>query len=387
MTLTPEIDSSNDPHELAVYPKRGINLVRGDNALVWDDQGREYIDCIAGQGSANIGHANPYVVKAITEQARTLITCPGIFGNEKRREFLRRLTEIAPSRLQRGFLCNSGTEAVEAAMKFARISTGRSEIICATKAFHGRTFGALSATFNPKYREGFEPLLPDVHHVTFNKLDKLEGAVSERTAAVMLEIIQGEGGVNIGTREFLCGAQELCRKREIILIIDEIQTGFARTGKMFACEHFGLSPDLLCLAKSIAGGVPMGAVLCSEKIKVETGKHGSTFGGNPLCCAAGLATLDFIRDSDLVSAAQAKGELLRSLLVEIKTDKIREIRNLGLMFGIELKERSQLYIEAMLKLGVLVLPAGPTVLRLLPPLTIEIEQLKKVSSALSQVLS
>jgi len=375
-----------DNYELPIYPKRDLVLVRGEGARLWDDHGREFIDCVAGQGSANIGHSNPFVADALCKQAKTLITCPGIFYNDQRSLLLERLVAVSPESLTRAFLCNSGAESVEAALKFARISTGRSEIVCAVKAFHGRTFGALSATFNPKYREGFGPLVPGFSHIPFNRADKLREAVSEKTAAVMIEVIQGEGGVNIGTAEFLAAAQEICAESGALLIVDEIQTGFGRTGKMFASEHFNLQPDLLCIAKSMAGGVPMGAVLCGSKVEVEMGKHGSTFGGNPLCCAAALATLTFIDENDLVDRAKERGAYLRSLLNQIGSDRIREIRNLGLMFGIELKEKSQPYVQALMDHGVLALPAGPTVLRLLPPLTISTEELDIVAAAVGKVL-
>jgi len=375
-----------DSYELPIYPKRDLVIVRGEGARLWDDTGREFIDCVAGQGSANIGHSNSYIADALCKQAKTLITCPGIFYNDQRSLLLERLVAVAPESLTRAFLCNSGAEAVEAALKFARISTGRSEIVCAVKAFHGRTFGALSATFNPKYREGFGPLVPGFSHIPFNRADKLREAVSESTAAVMIEVIQGEGGVNIGTAEFLAAAQEICAESGALLIVDEIQTGFGRTGKMFASEHFNLQPDLLCIAKSMAGGVPMGAVLCGSKVEVEMGKHGSTFGGNPLCCAAALATLTFMQDNNLIERAKERGDYLRSLLEQLGSDRIREIRNLGLMFGIELKEKSQPYVQALMDHGVLALPAGPTVLRLLPPLTISTEELDIVAAAVGKVL-
>jgi len=386
MNQTKDFRQLCDQFEVPVYPKRDLVLVRGENAHLWDEDGRKFIDCIAGQGSANIGHSNPVVVKALAEQAATLITCPGIFYNDKRSLLLELLIEITPTNLTQAFLCNSGAEAVEAALKFARLSTGRTEVVCAVKAFHGRTFGALSATFNPKYRDGFGPLVPGFSHVPFNKVEKLKEAVTENTAAVMIEVVQGEGGVNIGTEEFLQAARNICSEKGALLIVDEIQTGFARTGEMFACQHFDLQPDLLCLAKSMAGGVPMGAVVCSSDVEVTMGKHGSTFGGNPLCCAAALATINFIQEKELAKAAKEKGEYLRSLLDQIESTRIREIRNLGLMFGIELKEKSQPFIEALLDEDILALPAGPTVLRLLPPLTIEKSDLDKVGAAVKKVL-
>ncbi len=371
---------------LGVYARRGLVLVRGENAFVWDAQGHQYIDCIAGHGSANIGHAHPAVTAAVVAQSMRLLACSNVFYNDVRGEYLRLLLTVAPAGLRRAFLCNSGTEAIEAAIKFARHVTGRVEIISTFRAFHGRTLGALSATHNPAYRNGFGPLLPGVTFVPFNDSAALEKAISEKTAAVMLEIVQGEGGVHVGTREFLSDAARLCAARGVLLVIDEVQTGFGRTGRLFACEHFDLTPDILCLAKSIAGGLPMGAVLCSERITMPPGSHGSTFGGNPLCCAAALATLQFLLSEDVPKAAEEKGVYLGEILAGLKSPRIREIRRLGLMVGIDLRERVKPYIETLQEAGVLALPAGPTVLRLLPPLTIGYAELDRVGEALKEVL-
>ncbi len=361
-----------------VFPKRDIVLVRGENARVWDADGREYIDCVAGHGVASLGHANARIAEAISEQARTLISCPGIFYNDRRAELLEKLAAIAPGNLNRAFLCNSGTESIEAALKFARFTTGRTEFVCAMRGFHGRTMGALSATFNPKYRKEFQPLVPGFHFVPFNNFEKLQEKISDDTAAVLLEVVQGEGGVNIGQREYFEQVRELCTERGVLLIIDEVQTGFCRTGEMFACEHFDLQPDMLCLAKAMAGGVPMGAVLCAEGIEVPVGRHGTTFGGNPLACAAAIAAIEFMQQENLAAQAREKGDYLVSKLRQLELKRVREIRHLGLMIGIELKEKSRPYILALLEQGVLALPAGATVIRLLPPLTIGYEELDVV---------
>ncbi|MCB1740588.1 MAG: aspartate aminotransferase family protein, partial [Gammaproteobacteria bacterium] len=267
-------------HSLPLYPKRGLTIVRGEGASLFDDQGREYIDCTAGVGVANLGHAHPALVDAITRQANTLITCPSIFDNDTRARMLDKLVELAPAGLDRAFLCNSGAEANEAAIKFARHSTGKTGFVSAMRGFHGRTMGALSATH--KYRDAFEPLLPGFGFAPFNNLEKLAAAISADTGAVVMELVQGEGGVRPAKAEFVQGVRQLCDDRGLLLIVDEVQTGFGRTGRMFACEHFGLEPDILCLAKSIGGGVPMGAVLVNDKIRAEVGLHGTTFGGNPL---------------------------------------------------------------------------------------------------------
>src|SRR5450759_711589 len=271
-----------------VYSKRPIAIVRGEGARLWDAEGREYIDCVGGQGTANVGHANPAVADAIAAQARTLISCPEMFYNDKRGEVEQKLVSLTG--LDKVFLCNSGAEANDGAYKFARVLTGRKEFVAAMRGFHGRTFGALSATWEKKYREPFEPLVPGFSHVPYNDSEALQAAVSDQTAALILEVVQGEGGVRPGAPAFLKLAQDLCQQRGALLIIDEVQTGFGRTGKLFAHQHYGLEPDLLCLAKSIAGGLPMGATLIHARHgALPQQVHGSTFGGNPLVCAASLA--------------------------------------------------------------------------------------------------
>jgi acetylornithine/LysW-gamma-L-lysine aminotransferase len=290
--------------------------------------------------------------------------------------------------LDRVFFCNSGTEAVEAAFKFARISTGRKNFIAAMRAFHGRTFGSLSATFNKKYREGFEPLLPGVSHVAYNNIEALNKAVNEETAAVILEVVQGEGGVYPASLEYVQAARRICDERGALLIVDEIQTGFGRTGKMFAIEHFGVTPDLLTCAKSLAGGVPMGAVLIGHNVKNLTpGVHGSTFGGNPLSCAAANAALDVMKEEDLPAQAAAKGAYLMEKLKKIESPNIREVRGLGLMVGIEMKQKVTGYIKALQERKIIALNAGMTVIRFLPPLVITCEQLDHLVEVLTEVLA
>ena len=368
-----------------VYPKRNVTLVRGQGALVWDDQGNQYIDCAAGIGVASIGHANPVVAHALKRQADTLVSCPGIFYNDIRGKLMEKLVSISPTGLNRVFLCNSGTEAVEAALKFARITTGKSGFISAMRGFHGRTMGALSATF--KYRDEFEPLLPGHRFVPFNNLEKLVRAIDDETAAIILEVVQGEGGVRPADNQYLQSVREICDTHGILFIVDEVQTGFARTGKMFACEHSGVQPDIMTLAKAIAGGFPMGAVLCNDRISPALSKHGSTFGGNPLACAAALATIGFIEDLALPEQAQLKGRHLVDQLETGPLPGVREIRNLGLMVGIELKSKARPMIESLLQRRVLALPAGPTVVRLLPPLVITREQLSEVARRIHQALA
>lgn len=376
-------------YELQVYGARGIALERGFGARVVDADGREYIDCMAANGVVNVGHCNPEVVAAIAGQAATLISCPGALYNAKRARLLEKLVEIAPPGIARGFLCNSGTEAVEGAIKFARLATGRSRFVAAMRGFHGRTLGALSATHSPKYKEGFEPLVDGFAHAPFNKPDHLDSLVDDRTAAVILEVVQGEGGVHVADPEFIDGARRICRERGALLIIDEVQTGFCRTGRMFACEHFELDPDILCLAKALAGGVPAGAVLVKDSISVGAGRHGSTFGGNPLAAAAGLAAIEFMIREDLASAAREKGayvlDALRAGLPRL--GMVREVRGLGLMIGIECKSRVKEAVDRLAREGVLVLTGGPSVIRLLPPLVVTAAELDRVIEKLFLVLA
>jgi acetylornithine/LysW-gamma-L-lysine aminotransferase len=290
--------------------------------------------------------------------------------------------------LDRVFLCNSGTESVEAAFKFARISTGRKNIVAAMRAFHGRTYGSLSATYNKKYREGFEPLVPGFIHVAYNNIEALAKAVNEETAAVILEVVQGEGGVYPATEEYIQAARRICDERGVLLIVDEIQTGFGRTGMMFAIQHFGVTPDLLTCAKSLAGGVPMGAVLIGKNIKnLVPGVHGSTFGGNPLSCAAAIAALTVIEEEDLARQSLVKGAYLVDKLKQIKSSNIREVRGLGLMIGIEMKQKVAPYIKALQEKKIIALNAGMTVIRLLPPLVITYDQIDHLVEALTEVLT
>ena len=381
------IHQTEQRYALEVFPKRDITLVKGSGAEVWDDRGRRYIDCVAGIGVANIGHANPAVADALAEQARTLVACPGIFYNDARARLLEKLAEIAPPGLSRGFFCNSGAETIEAAIKFARLTTGRTGVVSAMRGFHGRTLGALSATHRKQYREGFGPLVPGFSFVPFNNTDRLRAAVDEDTAAVVIEPVQGEGGIRPASAEFLRAARDICNETGALLVFDEIQTGFCRTGRMFACEHHGVVPDILCLAKAIAGGVPMGAVLANDGIRLPPGKHGTTYGGNPLVCAAGLAAIRFMEEQGLAARAERLGEHFRARFEPVMPPRVRALRQLGLMIGVDLRERCRPYIDALAEAGVLTLPAGTTVIRLLPPLVITEEQIDEVVEALAGVLA
>jgi acetylornithine/LysW-gamma-L-lysine aminotransferase len=382
-----DIIATESQHTSGLYAKQPIVITRGAGALLFDIDGNEYLDCSSGHGVANLGHAHPQVAAAIAEQATRLVTLFETFYNDQRAALMAKITTLVPE-LQRVFFCNSGTEAVEASLKFARLSTGRTGIVAAMRAFHGRTFGSLSATFNKKYREGFEPLVPGFSHVPFNNVGALENAVADSTAAVILEVVQGEGGVYPASQEYLQAARRICDQREALLIIDEIQTGFGRTGRMFAIQHSGMVPDLLCCAKSLAGGLPMGAVLIGDRVKnLAPGVHGSTFGGNPLACAAAIAALTVIEQENLPAQAAEKGQYLIDRLSEINAPIIREVRGLGLMVGIELKQKVAPYLRALQERRILALPAGMTVIRLLPPLVITYPQLDFLVEALADVLS
>ncbi len=377
-------------HTSGVYSKRPVMIVRGSGALLWDSEGREYIDCSAGHGVANIGHARPEVAAALARQAQQLVTCPESVYNDVRARLLERLARITPQGLEHIFLCNSGSEAVEGALKFARLATGRTGIVATLRGFHGRTMGALSTTWERAYREPFAPLVPGVRHIRYNDLAAAEQAITEETACVLIELVQGEGGVHVAQQEYVRGLVELCAERGALLIVDEVQTGFGRTGRLFACEHFGLTPDMLCLAKSLAGGVPMGAVCLGPRVmqsgRITRGSHGSTFGGNPLACAAALATLDVLERENLPSRATMLGAHALERLRALESPLVREVRGLGLMIGIELRERAQPYLEALLERGIFALPAGPNVLRLLPPLVISEQQLDTALDAVAEVL-
>jgi acetylornithine/LysW-gamma-L-lysine aminotransferase len=373
-------------YELAVYPRRDVVIVRGKGAKLYDENNREYIDCASNVGVSNIGHGHATVAKAVYEQYLTLGNCYSMFYNPVRAQLAQRLANLAPEGLNKAFFCNSGAEATEAAIKFARASTGRPEIVAAMRGFHGKTMGALAATWGPEYQKPFKPLMPGMKHVPFNNSEKLEAAIGESTAAAILEVVQGEGGVRVGGAEYFKKVRSLCDTNGALLIIDEVQTGFGRTGTMFASEQFE-APDMLCLAKSLAGGIPMGAVLCNERIKVPLKSHTSTFGGNPVACAAALASIDVIEQEGLLERAKTLGAYFLEELNRIESGRIREARGLGLMIGLELKEKAGPYVQKLMENGVIALLAGATVIRLLPPLVISREEIDTVVDQLKRVLA
>jgi N2-acetyl-L-lysine aminotransferase (EC 2.6.1.-) len=344
-SLTPAILELQ--HGAGLYVSRGITLVRGAGAHVWDSDGRRYLDCTAAYGVASLGHCHPAVVAAISQQAATLIACSGSFGNDQRAWLYADLARVLPSGLTRVFFCNSGAEANEAALKFARLTTGRYGVVAARRGFHGRTAGALTATWEPKYREPFEPLLPGFTYVPYNDEAALEAAITDNIGAVILEVIQGEGGVRPATTAFLHRAYELCRERGALLILDEVQSGFGRTGTFFACEAIGITPDILTLAKGIASGFPMGAVALGERVgRLSPGQHGTTFGGGPLACAAARATLQVMVETNLPAQVARLGALFLERLRALPSRRIQEVRGRGFMIGIELTEPAAPYLAA-----------------------------------------
>ncbi|MGD9100850.1 MAG: acetylornithine/succinylornithine family transaminase [Anaerolineae bacterium] len=388
MTMTThKIMALEDRFDSGLYPKRALVVARGQGAWVWDADGQAYIDCISGHGVANVGHANPVVNQALAEQAQRLMVCPNGFYNDQRAQLLAKLVHIAPPGLERAFLCNSGAEAIEAALKFARLSTGRPKVVAAMRGFHGRTMGALSATWRKQYRQPFEPLLPGFEFAPYNRLERMAQVVDQETAAVILEVVQGEGGVIPGDGDYLRRVQALCQERGALFIVDEVQTGFGRTGRMFASQHHDLRPDLMCLAKGIAGGLPMGAVLIGSRVKDLPKKcHGTTLGGNPLACAAALATLRYIETHQLPQRAAKLGARLLAGLQAIPSPLVREVRGIGLMVAVELKTKSAPYLAALAERGVLALSAGANVMRFLPPLVISAEDVDTVVEQVAAVL-
>jgi LysW-gamma-L-lysine/LysW-L-ornithine aminotransferase len=385
MAIT-DLNLLEDQHTSGTYVKRNLQIVRGEGARLFDEKGNSYIDLVGGQGSANLGHSHPAIVGAIQKQAAELMVCNEIFHNPVRAQYQAALCEAAG--MPRVFLCNSGAEANEAALKIARFVTGRTGLVAAMRSFHGRTMGVLGTTWEKRYREPFAPLLPDITHVPYNNLEKLEAALNPNTAAVILETVQGEGGVHPAQPGYLKAVKELCERNGSLLIIDEVQTGFGRTGTLFAHLQDDVRPDIMTVAKSIAGGLPMGATLFGEKIgALPTASHGSTFGGSPLACAAATAALEVYQTSGLMERAYTLGEQVREHLRQnLPSAAYREVRGRGFMFGIELRDKVAPILAALQERGVVALPAGMTVLRLLPPLVITDEDLWAAIEIVEEVL-
>ena len=373
-----------------VFAKRPVVITRGKGALLWDITGKEYVDCMGSYGVALLGHSHPKIVKAVCEQAETLISCHASLYNNKRTEFLQKLMRITPKSLNKAFLSNSGAESVECAIKLARKYTGKPEIIAVMGGYHGKTMGALSATWDKKYRKPFQPLIPEFMHVPPDNLEKLAEAITDKTAAVLLEPIRGEGGVRVPPDDFLPGVRELCDEEGVLLILDEVQTSFGRTGKLFGCEHWGVTPDVMCLAKPFAGGLPIGITVAKEPVMsaFKVGEHSSTFSGSPLVCAAACAAVDVLVKEKLAERAANLGGYFKDKLEALQTKYkiVKEVRGLGLMLAMELRYDVRNIILKTMDKGVLMLDAGRNVLRFLPPLVIEKEQIDKTISVLDEVI-
>ncbi len=393
--MTDRIRGLEDAHGSGAVGRRPVVIARGAGARLWDAAGREYLDLGGAHGWAALGHSHPAVTRAIQEQAGTLVMQTESSYSEQRALWLAELAAVLAEHLgttARGPItrihpCNSGTEANEAAIKLARAVTGRSDFVAVSRGFHGRTFGSLSATADPKYRDPFAPLVPGFRHVPLDDSAALEAAVTARTAGVIVEVVQGEGGVRPAAPEFLAAARRACDTHGALLIVDEIQTGLGRTGRWFACEHTGLEPDVVTLGKPLGGGIPMGAAAWREGLGTfAAGAHGSTFGGNPLACAAGRAVLRAIADARLPERAARLGALVLERLRAAPPAVVREVRGLGLMIGIELRQRVTPVLQTLMARGVWALPAGNSVLRLLPPLVIGEDELLDGTDRVLEVL-
>jgi len=366
-------------------------FVKGSGVRLLDQEGKEYLDCGSGIGVAALGHSHPVLVQAIADQAGKLITCVnGYYHNDVRSHLLQKLSEIAPGDLDRAFLSNSGTEAAETAIKLARVCTQRKGIVAAMRGFHGRTLGALAATWKPAFRKPFEPLLSGVSYVPYNDMVALKATVTQETAALLLEPIQGEGGIHPATLEYLQVARDLCDHHGALLIFDEVQCGMGRTGRWFACEHTSVIPDILCLAKALGGGVPIGATVFRDDLSFGRGQHGSTFGGNPLACRAALTVIGTIEHESLLDhVAETGAYFLERLtaLQEVLPEKVREVRGRGLMLALELRSKAGPVLAALAERGVLALSGGSTIVRFLPPYIFTKANVDEVMDALEAVLS
>ena len=386
MTTNSDILAVDRDLQPALYNKREIALVRGEGVTLWDAEGKSYLDAMSNYGVNVLGHAHPAVTEAITKQAGTLISCHQSFANDVRAQFLEALLALAPGNLTRAFLCNSGAEAIEAGLKFARVATGRPNMVAARGAYHGRTAAASEVTGGKHSKQSGGG--GAVTHVPYNNLDALDGAVDDQTAAIIIEPIQGEGGINLPDDGYLLAAAQIAQRNGALLILDEVQTTL-RTGVAFAAEHDGVQPDILCTAKGLANGVPIGATLVSDAVASELGGgiYGSTFGGNPLACAAGLATLQTIEAENLLPTSVELGEQLRSGIEGLNHVGIRAVRGRGLMTGVEFRTRVTPILRGLQERGVLALPAGSLIVRFLPPLTIEPADVERIIETLGETLS
>jgi LysW-gamma-L-lysine/LysW-L-ornithine aminotransferase len=369
-----------------LYAKRDVALVRGAGATLWDSDGKEYLDCMSAYGAAILGHAHPAVTEAITRQAATLTTCHQSFYNDQRAQYLQLLMQHTPPGITRAFFCNSGTESVEAALKFARAATGRQHLVATRRAYHGRTMGSLAVTGDNKYREAYAPMYGSVTHVNYGDPDSL-GAITDETAALILEPIQGEGGIHPAPDGYLKAARGACDAHGALLIFDEVQTAF-RTGALFRASAEGVTPDLISVSKAVANGIPMGLTLMTEAVsaQVPPGTHGNTFGGSPLACAAAHATLATILNDGLLEQSRTVGEHFVAGLRGLDHPLVRDVRGRGMMIGVELKTKVTPVLRRMQEAGLLALPAGGLIIRFLPSLLLTKEEADRAVSLFAQAL-
>jgi acetylornithine/LysW-gamma-L-lysine aminotransferase len=382
---------SEDNYLGNLYQRFPINISKGKGAIVWDVSGNEYIDCMGGYGVALIGHCNDRVVNAIKNQSEKLITCHMSLYNNVRLEFLEKISKILPKKLSKIFFSNSGAESTEAALKFSRKFTGKSGIIAMSGGYHGKTFGALSVTHNEKYRKSFQPLLEGVKFVPYSNPSKIEESLDNSIGTVIIEPIQGETGIIVPSDGVLQQIRKICDQNNLILIFDEIQTGLGRTGKMWAGEHWSTTPDIMCLAKGIAGGLPMGLTLCKPEIldAMKVGEHSSTFAGNPLSCSAGIATIESIIEENLVENAAKVGNIFKNGLFQLKENHriVRDVRGLGLMLALESRFDIKDVLFDGIKEGLLMLYSGRNIIRLLPPLVLDEGKVAKTLSIMDKLLT
>ncbi|MEI8078099.1 MAG: aspartate aminotransferase family protein [bacterium] len=367
-------------------------LARGAMSWVWDGDGRQYLGFATGISVCNLGHCHPRVTAAIQRQAATLVHVSNLFYNENQPRLAAAIARHSFG--GRVFFANSGAEANEGLIKLARKwghAAGKWQIICMDESFHGRTLATLAATGRAKYRQGFQPDVAGFVHVPFNDLAAVHAAITPQTAAVLMEPVQGEGGILPATPEFMTGLRQLCDERSLLLLVDEVQCGMGRTGRMFAHQHYGITPDAMSLAKALGNGVPIGALVVRQELKdvLTPGTHASTFGGNPLCCAAGLAVFETFEQDHVLDNVRVMGALLREKLLALqqKHSGIKEVRGLGLMLGVDLGRPVGDLVTAARAKGLLILSAGETVLRLMPPLTVQADEIELAVRILDEVLT
>jgi LysW-gamma-L-lysine/LysW-L-ornithine aminotransferase len=382
---------NEDSYLINLYQRFPVTIERAQDATIWDTDGKEYIDCMGGYGVAIIGHCNRDVIDAITLQLNKLMVCHMSTYNNSRLQFLSKLKSIAPSSLSKIFFSNSGAESIEAALKFARKFSQKTGVLSTYGGYHGKTFGALSVTYNSKYRKSFSPLLEGVKFVPFGDISLLAEAIDESIGTVIIEPIQGESGIIMPPEGYVKAVRELCTEKNLVLIFDEIQTGLGRTGKMWAGENWSAVPDIMCIAKGIASGIPTGVTFVKEEIAncMNLGEHSSTFAGNPISCSAGSATIDTIIKEDLVTKASDTGTYFKKKLIELK-DKhpiIRDVRGLGMMLALESRFDVRDILMDGIKNGLLMLYSGRTVIRLLPPLVMKKEQVSRAVEIMDEILS